>query len=563
MRDYKYYKFVGGVICYHKYGIFYRGENIMKKKVLAALLCAAMAVSMAAGCAGGTDSGKEGKTEKQGESGEKEKDSAKTDKDVKIETASVEEVQAYMNDSDENTLLVDARPQEAYAGWALEGAENGGHLKNAILFSARWLDCEYAGSASREAYLERALKDQGISKEKDIIVYDYTGEQALEVAEYLAGQGMENVSVFQANELIDTGNDMESYANHERFIPTEIVKNISDVKTGKETALSEEAKAIVGEDAGKVVLVDVGWGNAKQSTYFSSGHVPGAVHINTDSYERPRVYVPEKRSDYAKEWRLISLEEFRDTLCPQYGITKDSIVILTGTVTDPQGRLGYMLRSLGVKTYVMSGALTAWKYNGYELDTAEDTLVIPQAAESFGTDTIAHPDEILWMDDIRKILSGEIEGQVADNRSKKEWDGEYSGYSYHDLAGRIDGSVWCLQQSDKEGGFFENVDYTPRTQAELKGYMEKNGLDTDKTVAFFCGDSWGAAMISYWCQSVDLNNIKEWGNGWIPWSNEGNEFIDHNGKKVHYDKYRDAVLDAEGNDVSDGVNLLGDAEAEE
>ena len=221
-----------------------------------------------------------------------------------------------------------------------------------------------------------------------------------------------------------------------------------------------------------------------------------------------------------------------------------------------------MLRSLGVKVYAMSGALTAWTYNGYELDTDPSTLVIPEAAESFGSDTIANPDEILWMDDIKAILSGEMEGQVADNRDEDEWKGEYSGYGYHDLAGRIDGTIWCLQGDSENGEYFDNVDGTPRTQRELKAYMEGKGLDTSKTVAFFCGDSWGAAHIAYFSQSVDLNNIKEWGNGWIPWSNEGNEFIDHNGNKVHYDKYQDAVVDENGTVVSDGVNILDDTSAE-
>ena len=253
-----------------------------------------------------------------------------------------------MKDSDENTVLVDARPQESYSGWALEGAANGGHLKNAALFSARWLDCEYAESAPREAYLERAMEDQGITEGKEVIVYDYTGEQALDVAGYFIKQGVEDVLVFQADELIDAGKDLESYENYDRFLPTEIVKSISDVKTGKEKELSKEAKAVIGNDLSKVVLVDVGWGNARSSSYFSPGHVPGAVHINTDSYERPRVYVAEKRADYAKEWRLISLEEFRDSVCTQYGITKDSVVILTGTSTSPHGRIGFMLSSLGV-----------------------------------------------------------------------------------------------------------------------------------------------------------------------------------------------------------------------
>lgn len=501
-------------------------------------------------------------TESEGDTAEAETESAEPSEPAPEATA--EQVQSFMNDEDENTLLVDARPQEAYSGWALEGAANGGHLKNALLFSARWLDCEYAEAAPREAYLERSMNDQGITAGKEVIVYDYTGEQAQDVASYFKEQGIEDVYVYQANELIDAGTDLVSYENHDRFLPTEIVKSISDVKTGKADKLSDEAYEIVGDNIDNVVLVDVSWGNARESTYFSVGHVPGSVHINTDSYERPRVYIPEKRSAYATEWRLIPLEEFRDSVCTQYGITKDSIVIVSGTDSSPQARISFMLRSLGVQVYVMSGNLTAWTYNGYELDTDESTLVVPASVEDFGSDEIANPDEILWMDDIKAILNGEMDGQVADNRGEDEWKGEYSGYSYHDLAGHIEGSIWCLQGDDENGEYFLNADHTPRTQAELINYMEGCGLDTSKgVIAFFCGDSWGAAQIAYWCQSVDINNIKEWGNGWIPWSNEGNEFIDHNGNKVHYDKYRDTLLDENGNDMRDGVNILDDSTGEE
>ena len=544
----------------------------MKKKLVASLLCVAMAASMMMGCSSSSKSNEKAKTEDAATTDNSSKadnsdgynKSAMPTGDIKVDEATAEQVEAFMNDDDENTVLVDARPQECYSGWALEGAKNGGHLKNAKLFSSRWLDCYYAGgdyggTAPRTAYLERAMKAQGITKDSEVIVYDYNGEQAKNVAGYFQEQGVKNVTIFQANDMIDAATDLVSYTNHDRFLPTEIVKSISDVRTGKASELSEEAKAIVGDNMDKVVLLDISWGNAKTSSYFSRGHVPGAIHINSDTYERPRVYVPEKRSDYAKEWRILSPEEFRDTVAPQYGITKDSIVILTGPSAGCRGRLGFLLRSLGVKTYAMTGALTAWEYNGYDLDTDESTLVIPTSVESFGSDTVANPDEILWMDDIKSILSGEKDGQVVDNREEANWNGTESGYSYHDLAGRIDGTIWCAEE-DEKGDYFTNVDYTARTQEELKDYMEGNGVDTNKLAAFFCGDSMGAAKIAYWSQSVDLNNVKEWGNGWIPWSNEGNEFIDHNGKKVHYDKYLDAVVDENGNDVSDGVNILGDEE---
>ena len=468
--------------------------------------------------------------------------------------ATADQVQAFISDTDEKTVLVDARPQEFYAGWAMEGAKNGGHLKGAALFSARWLDCEYEGEAPREAYLEREMEEQGITKDSSVIVYDYTGEQAPKVAEYFEKAGVKDVSVFQANELIDAGTDVVKYENYDMFIPAEIVKSVSDVKTGKADTLTEEAKAVFGDSVDNVVIIDVGWGNNKLSSYLAAGHVPGAVHINSDSYERPRVYIPEKRPDYAKEWRKIPLEEFRDTVAPQYGITKDSTVILTGTTTSCYGRLGFYTRALGVKTYAMSGMLTAWKYLGYELDTDPSTIVIPESAESFGATEINSEEFDTEM--VKEILSGKREGQIVDERGEDNWNGTYSGYSYHDLAGRLENSIWCPAHLGEKGEAFANVDNTPRTPEETLAYMESCGCDTSKDLVFFCGDSWGASFIAYWCNSIDLPQVKVWTQGWIPWSNEGNEFIDHNGVKVHYDKYLDTVLDENGNDVADGISYF-------
>ena len=531
----------------------------MKKKVLVCLLCLVTVVGSLAGC-GSKPEDKASTSESVKSDKPEEKDIMESIKDIKVKEASQEELEAFLKDEDENTLLVDARPQEAYSGWALEGAQKGGHLKGAALYSARWLDCFYSSYAPREGYLTTSMEDQDITKDKKVIVYDYSGKQAETVARYLKSQGVEEVAYCKADKLIDEGTYVESYTNHDRFVPTEIVKNISDVKTGKSDSLSEEAVEITGGNVDNVVLVDVGWGNAKESTYLSVGHVPGSIHINTDSYERPRVYVPEKRSDYAKEWRLIPLEEFRDSVCTQYGITKDSVVILSGVTIDAQGRLGFMLRSLGVKVYVMSGGLTAWMYNDYDLD--KENIEIPVSVDSFGSDIIAFPDEIVWMDEVKNILAGNQEGQIIDNRSEDEYNGEKTGYNYHDLAGRIEGTLFCPQATKERGEFTQNVDATPKTRQEIEKYLVKHDVDLDKPMIFFCGDSWGAAKIAYWAQSVDINNIKEWGNGWIPWSNMGNDFIDHNGDKVHYDKYLDTVVDDKGNNKRDGVNILDDKKEE-
>ena len=462
------------------------------------------------------------------------------------ETATVAEVTAMMNDSDENTELVDARPQEAYAGWALQGAKNGGHLKNAILYSARWLDFEIS-SSKREKKLASYNTEIGLSGDKTYIVYDYTDSksEAVNVAKYFYKQGAKNVKVFDAKDLIDNGSNLESYKNYDYYLPSEIVKDISDYKTGKDDTLEPETTAVISKsDIDKVILIDVSYGNVHESSYLSTGHVPGAIHMNTNEYERPRSYTPEKREKYSVEYSLIPLDEFRDEVCTEYGITKDSIVIGISSDGRPIGRLGYMLRSLGVKYYGMSGLMNAWNYNGYKLDTTN--VVKPTSVDSFGSDTIANPNELAWMDEVKEILkkNGEDENDHTAGTVVGS-DNLTSTYSYHDLYGKIPGTL------NAKGGTFENVDGTPVMQQLLVNFYKTNNIPTDKPIIHFCGDGWGAARDAYNAQSVDMDNVRAWGEGWVVWSNRGNWFIDYTGRKVKYDKYLDEIVDTDGNVVTD------------
>lgn len=240
----------------------------MKKRIMTLILTFTMAIFVFASCnnklENTTTTDEIEVTEEKNDGSQKDKEnkiSKSYKNDAKLEDfqkANINDVKNDMENPEGNTILVDARPQESYSGWALEGAKNGGHLNNSLLFSSRWLDCEYSQSAPREACLERAINDQGITKDKEVIVYDYSGNQAAHVAKYFQDYGISNVKVFSAKELIDSGTNLESYTNHDMFLPTEIVKSISDVKTNKENKLTEKAKEIVGNDIDKVILVDVG-----------------------------------------------------------------------------------------------------------------------------------------------------------------------------------------------------------------------------------------------------------------------------------------------------------------
>ena len=514
------------------------------KKVLCVLLAIAVIVVMVAGCTASEADVSETETggEKEQDATEQEAQPEENEVDVSnfvAEEATKEEVESYLADSDETTVLVDARPQEAYSGWALEGAANGGHLNNAILYSARWLDFSM-DEEKRESKLNDYNERIGLSADNSYIIYDYDGikEAAASVAKYFAKQGILNVKTFNAKEMIDSGESLVQYANYDMFIPAEIVKAVSDYKSGATDTLNTEITAAAGiteANIDKVVLIDVTYGNVHESSYLSDGHVPGAVHINTNAYERPRSYTPEKREQYSVEYSLITVEEFRDTICPEYGITKDSIVIATSTDVRPLARFGFMLRSLGVKYYAMSANMSAWTYNGYRLDT--ENIVKPVSIESFGSSDVPYPGEIVWMDQVKRILSGEEKGTLIGGD-------DFDTYSYHDLMGKIAGAVDADEYS-------QNIDGTSAMpELLLQGYIDA-GVPTDELIVPFCGDGWGAARTAYHAQATGLENVKYWGEGWVVWSNRGNDFETYDGRIVHYDKYLDAVVDSDGNIVTD------------
>lgn len=463
--------------------------------------------------------------------------------------ASAEEVMACINGESQNVVLVDARPQEAYSGWVLQGAKNGGHFENAVLYSARWLD--FATNAERREKRVNSYNEAiALSKDKTYIVYDYAGEKnaAVSAANYLKSQNIETVKVFDAKELIDEGKYLVSYLNYDRYLPSEVVKDLSDYITGKDDSLEELTSSIfTADDLAKIRIFDISYGNVHESNYLSEGHVPGAVHISTNTYERLRSYTPEKREKYSVEYSLVPIEEFRDSILPEYGVNKDSIVIGISNDTRPIARFGFMLRSLGVRYYGMSGLMNAWNYNGFPVDTKN--VEKPVSIESFGSGDIPHPEEIVWMDEVKAMLAANEEDENNHTAGTLiGGDKIDSTYDYHDLMGRIQGA------KNASGGIFENPDGTPAMKELMVKFYNDNDIPMDKPIVHFCGDGWGASKEAYNAQSVGLENVKYWDEGWVVWSNCGNWFIDHEGRKVRFDIYLDEVVDEEGNIVSDGVN---------
>ena len=129
----------------------------------------------------------------------------------------------------EGWVIVDTRLNDAFNGWALDGVARGGHIEGAVDFSANWLLTEKEG---KDEILQEALETKGILPDKNIVLYDANGTDAVAVADYLSSKGYENIYTYDVNEWAsDDSKPMVQFPGYELLVPASIVKSLIDGET--------------------------------------------------------------------------------------------------------------------------------------------------------------------------------------------------------------------------------------------------------------------------------------------------------------------------------------------
>lgn len=425
---------------------------------------------------------------------------AVTEAPVEFATATVEEMEAAL--ADEGVLVVDARHPDAYMGWAVEGATRGGHIPGATDFSYIWLDSPYSDTENlegetREQVLEQAIEAKGLSGKKLYLYDNNGGEDAKKVANYLYGKGITDLLIVDATGYINGDKALDTYPKYELLLSPTVVKDYID--NGKGATL-EEGK--------EYKIFNVAWGEVDQSGYLD-GHVPNAIHVNTDWFE------PEEIG-----W-MLGDDDLLTDLVLRLGITSDTGVIVTGPEPMATNRFATILDYLGVKDVrVMNGALIGWQGYGYEL-VKEETK--PEAVTDFGVEIPANPDRIDTQDETAEYLANRENYVLVDNRTKEEFDGEVTGYSYHDKKGRIEGAVFGFagKKNSSSMSYYRNIDKTMRNGYEILAMLEGQGITLTDHMSFMCGSGWRAAEVLWDLRVMGYENVSLYSDGWIGWSNAG------------------------------------------
>lgn len=392
--------------------------------------------------------------------------------------------------ADPNWVVVDARSSDAFIGWRLDNEPSEGHIKGATDFSAGWLSTAH-GVSPRELdeWLAAKRAFRGITPEKEVIVYDYTGNEAPAVCEYLSGVGVERLHYFPLGEW--TGN-MKYYPGYIGLLPPVRLKELIEGRS---------PSFYTGND---YRLLEVSWGKASEA--FLQGHIPGSVHVDSEEFE------------IGPEWVRVSDEALKQFACNN-GITVDTTVVIYGMDrlnTSAAAKLAVVLDYMGVRQVcLLNGGFSRWLEKGYPLERGENPK---RSVPSFGGFVPTNPSALVDIDEAKRMVSDPSLGQLIDIRRWECYIGEETGYSYVPKAGRIPNTIWCHDPYN-----CMNPDGTMENAEELVAWWRENGVDPNRRMAFFCGSaSWGAALIEWFGRIAGYWNATIYEGGWCQWQLDPN-----------------------------------------
>lgn len=393
---------------------------------------------------------------------------------------------------DDSVVVVDARPSAAFNGWTLAGEARNGHVEGAELFPATWIE-----KFENDEALVAELEAQGITKDKTIVTYGYEtlgNVEAAVLAEKLTALGYENVKTYSDGIEVwaeDASLPMAYLENYQVLVYPELVDQLI------------KGEAVEGFEGKDVKIFECSWGGIDVAEDYKNGHVPTAVHINTDEFEEGPLW--NRKSDADIEQAILD-----------NGVTKDTVVIVYGADTTPASRVGLIMKYAGVEDVrLLDGGYQAWADSGLEVET---TINEKQPIESFGVTVPANPDLIIDMEEARAILADE-NGRLCSIRSWVEYIGETSGYSYIEPKGRIDGAIYAYAGSDPwHMEDYRNIDNTMVNYGFMEARWAEQGITADTENSFYCGTGWRAAETWFYAYALGWENISLYDGGWYEWS---------------------------------------------
>lgn len=407
---------------------------------------------------------------------------------------------------DNDFVVIDTRTDEEYQGWQLYGETRGGHIPRAVNIPYAWF---FKSDKTAIGYqeLKTLLESRGITPDKEVTANCTAGIRSGYVYFLLRLMGYARCSNYDAS-IWDWADNttlaMEKAPNYATAVYPAWVKGLVDYhKAGSTTppppqyAYDRSHKYLIFETQwGTISDMQLGWADDS----YLRGHIPGAIHSNSDTYENgfPR-------------WFLLPDAELKAAV-GSMGITPDTTVVVYSDSTIFAARLWWILKYAGVNDVrFLNGGMQQWTASGYPV---EMTVNNPVAVTYNGT---INPAIIATTDYVAARYSNSATTQLVDVRSGGEFAGLISGYGYLVNKGRIPGSIWGYN-ADDSALLYQDNDGTLRSYEEIKVMWKSRGIALDKETIFYCGGGYRSSLAFFYAHLMGSAAIRNYSNGWAEWS---------------------------------------------
>ena len=286
---------------------------------------------------------------------------------------------------------------------------------------------------------------------------------------------------------------------------------LSDLIAGRPTdpplaAASSEAAA-----SPLWLLFEVGWNSL--GAFVESGHIPPARYLDTGSFEGEPLW-------NAREDAVLTETALAN------GITAETTVILYGRDQLAAARVAHLLLYLGVRDVrMLDGSFAAWTAAGLAVETGVATSPVP--AKSFGCAVPARPELMIDLAGAKALLARpRSEAALVSIRSRAEFDGVTSGYSYISARGCIPGALWGRAGNDGcSSSMSAYVDSQGRmtSAAEIQAMWHEQAIKPDMQLAFHCGTGWRASLAFWFAWLMGFPRIAVYDGGWLEWSQQAKQ----------------------------------------
>lgn len=250
-------------------------------------------------------------------------------------------------------------------------------------------------------------------------------------------------------------------------------------------------------------IFEASYGNDKQ---FKKGHIPGAVHINTNDVESE-----------ANQWNLVTAKKMKQLLLKN-GVTHDTTLIVYSTDISAACRVAFAALWTGVDNIkVVDGGYAGWQKDALKIQKGAAKKVT--AAKDFGVAVPAHPEyEIKTPADFKKQQKQDPKVILASTRSWKEFTGKTSGYSYIKAKGEPKGAVYTkASKTSSDVAYLVHKDGTVKTADEVAPAWAKWGVTKDSNIDFYCGTGWRATVAFFITYQAEWQNVHVFDGGWYAW----------------------------------------------